>query len=84
MNTKRIEKALEALKSNKAVFMKAKTIDVALRAGKLEHADKFIAAFYTKFVEIAFINELYMDIYEEIGEFYNAAIAALIEEQAAA
>ena len=79
MNIKRIEKALAALKTNKKAYLSSKCIYLALKTDRVDAAEKRLNEYFAHYVQLAFIHNLYMDVYEEIGEFYNAAIAALIE-----
>ena len=79
MNTKRIEKTLIALKPNKKVYFSSKAIVIALKTGRLDIAKGRLDEYFNHYVKTAFIHNLYMDVYEEINEFYNASITALIE-----
>ena len=82
MNTKRIESALESLKHNRAVYMKAKVIVIALTTGRNEVAEKRLSEFFNLVVKLANKDIMFMDVYEEANEFYNAALPATMEAKA--
>lgn len=83
MNTARIESALESLKINKAAYLKAKVIYMAITTGRTEVADKRLSEFFHKVVKLANNDIMFMDVFEESNEFYNAALVALWEAQSA-
>lgn len=82
MNTKRIESALAALKHNKAAYGKAKVITIAITTGRVQVAEKRLSEFFNLVVKLANKDIMFMDVYEEANEFYNAALPALFEAQA--
>ena len=72
MNIKRIEKAMASMKHNRAAYMKAKVIFMALDTGRYEIAEKRVAEFFDKVVKLANLDMMFMDVVEEVNEFYNA------------